>query len=155
MSIEFVRPLTHPNFERIQALIDTNEIVLYSSRDDDWFEVTLTDSEYGQAMRIMLSLEFDSYIEARIEAEYTYDRAEELKAKIVRALDNECPDVETITSFVNSVQYWSECYGKWSSRAINARQEVRDKVGGHTWRNVCHLYASLYDVRYAGVERVR
>ena len=154
MSIEFVRPFTHPNFEHIQAMIDTNEIVLYSSRDDDWFEVTLTDAEYGAAMRVMLSLEFDSYIEARIEAEYAYERAEEFKAEIIRDLDKDCTDVETIASLVNSIQYWSECRGKWETNAIEARYKVRNKIGGHAWRNVCHLYASLYDCCYADVERV-
>ena len=139
MSIEFVRPYTAPNFERLGAALNSEEVILYSSDKDEWLEVALTDSEFGQAMRIMMSLDFDSYISAKSEAEYAKDRAEEHKEEIARTLESECPDVETITSLVDSIQYWSNCYGKWSYRAQDIRFKIKAKVSGRVWRNACHL----------------
>ena len=154
MSIEFVRPYTAPNFERLSAFLDSEEVTLYSSDEDDWREVNLTDKEFGEAMRIMMSLDFDSYISAREEMQYAKDRTEEHKAEIARELESECPDVEAITSLVDSIQYWSDCHGHWSYRAQDTRFKIKTKVSGRVWRNTCNLYSSLYNVCYADIERV-
>jgi hypothetical protein len=151
MSVSFVRPFTTNPLYSISVGIDDDCICVYNSNDNDtsWHDLSLSDSEFMQAFKIICSAEFDNYLMYRNETTYCYDESNKWFDKIAHGIDN-----SELDAALHNLVYYSKMCGSYNAKAEYERHGIITRTSHDTWRNACKIYCAMYGAEYDVIRTV-